>query len=207
MPLSCFVHIPSIWVVTPWVLHHWWPCTSPWSRAPPLNQALQGMGGTPTSLRGCPSRRRPMDRQQFAWAARRRLAWYVHKFEIVPTRYLPCSSVSVWRARVRQRRGSVAKRSRNVALSRSMALQNWRCDKTSFPHRTGKVGHTRKSAHRRPHRRPRPMAAAAGGVSTSPAVWHHEVHAGEALSPWSRLQWDRENAASITASATFGHSE
>jgi hypothetical protein len=41
-----------------------WLCTEPWSRAPALNQAFQGMRGTPTSLRWYPARWRYMERQQ-----------------------------------------------------------------------------------------------------------------------------------------------
>src|SRR5215218_7475394 len=43
-----------------------WLCTEPWSRAPALNQAFQGMRGTPTSLRWYPARWRYMERQQFS---------------------------------------------------------------------------------------------------------------------------------------------
>jgi len=41
------------------------------------------------------------------------------------------------------------------------------------------------------------MAAAAGGVSTSPTVWHHEVRARRALYPWPCLPRHR---AILTAS-------
>ena len=39
---------------------------------------------------------------------------------VVPTRYMPCSSVTVWRASARQRRASGATRARKVALRRSI---------------------------------------------------------------------------------------
>ena len=74
-----------------------------WSVIP---AAMAGVLGLP---------RRPTPR-----GARRRLACGVQQWETVPIRYIPCCSVSVQRASARPRRVSDAKRSRHVALSRSM---------------------------------------------------------------------------------------
>jgi hypothetical protein len=51
-----------------------------------------------------------------------KLACREQKVSTVPIRYLPCSSVNVWRARARQRRASGTKRARNVALSRLQSV-------------------------------------------------------------------------------------
>ena len=94
---------------------------------PPLNQALQCTRGASVLCGWCPTWWRHMKRQQFtdrpamaAGVARRRLACGVQKLYTVPIRYRLCSSVSQRRANARPRRVSVVRRSRKVALSRSM---------------------------------------------------------------------------------------
>ena len=49
------------------------------------------------------------------------LSWGVQQFSTVPTKTMPSGSVIGWRARARHRRASGARRSRNVAVSRSMS--------------------------------------------------------------------------------------